>query len=66
MARRGFINEEGQVVIPPLFDSVGPYQNGLANVRIYVRPKNPNEGRVFEGLIDKAGNLVFVKSNPSL
>ena len=66
IARWGFINTKGEMVVPPLFDSVGSYQNGLARVRIYLRAKEPGQNRVFEGLIDKTGHLVFVKSNPAL
>jgi hypothetical protein len=64
-ARRGFINEKGEIAVDPLFDSTGPFLNGLATVRIYLRAKDPGQAGVFEGLIDKAGNLVLVKSNPS-
>ena len=66
VARRGYIDTKGEMVVPPLFDSVGPYQNGLAPVRIHVRSKAPEQNRMFEGLIDKTGQLVFVKSNPAL
>ena len=66
VARWGFINEKGEIVVDPLFDgSPGPFQNGLANVRIYFRSEFPGDIGVFEGLIDKAGKLVLVKSNPS-
>lgn len=65
-ARWGFVNPEGDLVVPPLFDGVGPFQNGLANVRIDLRARDPRQDRVFEGLIDKTGNLVFVKCNPAL
>jgi len=54
------------MVVPPLFESAGSYHNGLANVRIYLRPKTAGQNRVFEGLIDKTGNLVFVVFNPLL
>jgi hypothetical protein len=61
--RWGFINKKGEMVIPPLFDSVWSFQNGLAQVTIHMRSKS---NRSFVGLIDKAGNVVFVKSNPAL
>lgn len=63
-ARRGFIDEKGEIAIDPLFDSAGPFQNGLANVWIYLPSKIPGSTGVFEGLIDKTGKLVLVKSNP--
>ncbi len=65
VARRGFINEKGEIVVDPLFDNAGPFLNGLAIVKIYLPSKDPGQTGVFEGLIDKAGKLVFVKSNPS-
>jgi len=64
-ARRGFINEKGEIAVDPLFDNAGPFLNGLATVTIYLRAKNPGQTGVFEGLIDKTGKLVLVKSNPS-
>jgi len=64
-ARRGFINEKGEIAIDPLFDSANGFQNGLARVSIYARSKDPGQLGVFEGMIDKGGRLVLVQSNPS-
>ena len=45
----GFIDKTGMVVIPPKFDEVNPFSEGLAAVQI--------EGKW--GFIDKTGNMVI-------
>lgn len=64
--RWGFINKKGEMVIPPLFDSVGGFVNGLAHVKIYVPGDMSDYTKRFEGLTDKAGKVVFIKSSPNL
>jgi hypothetical protein len=64
--RWGYINTQGQMVIPPLFDGAQPFQNGFARVRIYLPPDYPSRNQVFDALIDTTGRVVIVTSNPTV
>lgn len=61
--RWGYINMQGQMVIPPLFDSAQPFQNGLARVSIYLHGAYRTN---FDALIDTTGKVVLVTSNPTV
>jgi len=51
--RYGFINKEGGIVIEPLFDSVGDFTEGIAEVWIDVN----DSGKM--GYIDKLGIYIW-------
>jgi hypothetical protein len=48
----GYLDLQGRVVIPPQFDSAGPFTGGLAQVGV----GNPIEVRKY-GYIDTAGKM---------
>ena len=54
--RWGFINKKGEIVIPPKYEGVGDFSEGLAQVH--------SPDKVSDGFIDKSGKLVIsLKSN---
>lgn len=50
----GFVNTAGEVVIEPQFDSVWPFQDGMA--RVAVKDEN---GTQLQGYIDTKGNILI-------
>jgi len=57
-SREGFINKNAESINPIGFDSTQEFVNGFARVRIYVKRGT------FDGIMDKAGKIVLVVSNP--
>ncbi|MEW5822627.1 MAG: WG repeat-containing protein [Cyanobacteriota bacterium] len=55
----GFINRQGQVVIPPQYDSAQDFSEGLAEVCLnYGKPGERGIDKEKCGLIDKSGDIV--------
>lgn len=49
----GMINKDGETVVPFLFSSIAPFQNGLARVSLY----KPNEYNAY--LMNEEGKVIF-------
>ncbi len=63
--RWGYINNTGKVIIPPIYDAVGEFRGGMAEVMVGGQPKKFSNGRVtalvggLAGLIDRNGGTVI-------
>jgi hypothetical protein len=56
--KKGFINKNGDMINSIGFDNVGEFAAGFARVKLY------DKGGTFDGIMDKAGKIVLVISNP--
>lgn len=56
--KKGFINKNAEMINSIGFDNVGEFAAGFARVKLYVK------GGTFDGIMDKAGKIVLVISNP--
>ncbi len=58
----GFANEDGNIIINPVFDFVKPFENGLAEFCVDCKQVRQNEHFIIEGgkwgFVDKTGKVV--------